>query len=133
MMWPRLEAQIESARKIEAPKVKPARALEEKVEEILVRVRDLTGYVPAVSATDLSYQFLSRLRQDKNRGLLCSFVESGKLVEVANGVAVLAFPPDADFARDSCAGKNRKALEELLSELAGQPIALKCETRKDLG
>ena len=53
-------------------------------------------------------------------------------MEVANGLAVLAFPPDADFARDSCAGKNRAPLEALLTELAGQPITLKCESRAGL-
>ena len=87
---------------------------------------------PAVSVEGLWLRFVDRLRQDKNRGLLCGFVEAGQLVEVANGLAVLAFPPDADFARDSCAGKNRQPLEALLTELAGQPITLKCETRAGL-
>ena len=87
---------------------------------------------PAISAAELWPQFVSRLRQDKNRGLVCSFVESGQLVEVANGFAVLAFPPDADFARQSCEGKNREQLEALLSEIAGQPLRLKCEKRAGL-
>ena len=87
---------------------------------------------PAISLETLWPQFVARLRQDKNRGLLCTFVEAGQLVEIANGIAVLAFPPDADVARDSCAGKNRQPLEALLTELAGQPITLKCETRAGL-
>ena len=87
---------------------------------------------PAVSAEGLWLRFVERLRQDPNRQLMCSFVESGQLVEVNNGLAVLAFPPDADFARDSCAGKNRPALEALLTELTSQPITLKCETRAGL-
>ena len=87
---------------------------------------------PVVSVEGLWLRFVDRLRQDKNRGLLCGFVEAGQLVEIANGLAVLAFPPDADFARDSCAGKNRPPLETLLTELAGQPITLKCETHAGL-
>ena len=87
---------------------------------------------PAISAAELWPQFVARLRQDKNRGLVCSFVESGQLVEVTNGIALLAFPSDADFARQSCEGKNREHLEALLSELAGQPLRLKCEKRAGL-
>ncbi len=87
---------------------------------------------PAISAAELWPQFVARLRQDKNRGLVCSFVESGQLVEITNGLALLAFPPDADFARQSCEGKNREQLEALLSELAGQPLRLKCEKRAGL-
>ncbi len=87
---------------------------------------------PVVSVEGLWLRFVERLRQDKNRGLLCGFVEAGQLMEVTNGLAILAFPPDADFARDSCAGKNRQPLEALLTELAGQPITLKCETRAGL-
>jgi DNA polymerase-3 subunit gamma/tau len=75
---------------------------------------------------------VARLRQDKNRGMVCSFVESGKLVEIAHGIALLAFPPGADLARQACEGKNRGLLESLLSELAGQPLMLKCETRASL-
>ena len=87
---------------------------------------------PAVSVESLWLRFIERLRQDQNRKLLCSFVEAGQLVEVANGLAVLAFPPDADLARSSCEGKNRQPLEALLTELAGQPVTLKCETRAGL-
>jgi DNA polymerase-3 subunit gamma/tau len=87
---------------------------------------------PAVSAEELWPQFVARLRQDKNRGLVSNFVESGKIVEVINGVAILAFPPDADLARQSCEGKNRAHLESVLSELANQPLTLKCEKRGGL-
>jgi DNA polymerase-3 subunit gamma/tau len=73
-------------------------------------------------------QLVERVRRE--RPLISEWVESGKLVEALNGVVVLAFPPDAGLARDACErANNRGFLEKVLGEIAGQPIALKTDTR----
>jgi DNA polymerase-3 subunit gamma/tau len=86
---------------------------------------------PAVSAAELWPQFVARIRSD--RRLISGWVESGQLTEIHSGVAVLAFPPDAALARESCErSNNRPFLENLLSELAGQALTLRCEKRDGL-
>jgi len=84
-----------------------------------------------VSAKEIWPQFVIRVR--KERPILRMWVESGQLVDIANGVAVLGFPQEAALAKDNCEGANyRVALERILSEIVGQPIALKCEIRPGL-
>ena len=90
---------------------------------------------PAASrtiATDAIWpELVARVRKD--RPLISEWVETGKLAEITNGVAVLAFPPDAGLARDACErANNRTFLEKVLSELAGAPLTVKTETRAGL-
>jgi DNA polymerase-3 subunit gamma/tau len=86
---------------------------------------------PSISVEDLWPQLVARIR--KERPLISAWVEAGQLMENDNGTAVLAFPPDADLARESCVrANNRSFLESLLSELAGQPLTLKFERREGL-
>jgi len=85
----------------------------------------------AISVDALWPQFIARIR--KERPLISEWVEAGKLVEITNGTAVLGFPPDAGLARDSSERPNNRAfLEKLLSELAGEALKLKTETRAGL-
>ncbi len=86
---------------------------------------------PAVSAAELWPQFVARVR--KERPLISSWIEAGQLTDVANGVATVAFPTEAGLAMESCErSNNRPLIEALLSELAGQPLSLKCEKRAGL-
>ena len=86
---------------------------------------------PAVSAAELWPQFVARVRKD--RPLISSWIEAGQLVDVTNGLATVAFPPDASLALESCErANNRQFIEAVLSELAGQSIILKCEKRAGL-
>jgi DNA polymerase-3 subunit gamma/tau len=86
---------------------------------------------PAIATDAIWPQLVARVRTD--RRLISEWVESGKLAEITNGVAVLAFPPDAGLARDTCErANNRTFLEKLLSELAGTPLTVKTETRAGL-
>jgi len=86
---------------------------------------------PAVSAAEVWPQLVARIRKD--RPLISGWIESGQLTEITNGVAILAFPPDAGMAREACErANNRSFLEAVLGELAGQPITLKCEKRDGL-
>jgi len=90
-----------------------------------------TATAPSVSASELWVQLVTRVR--KERPLIAGWVESGQLVEIKNGIAVLAFPTDETLARENCERpNNRPFLETILSELAGQPITLKCELRAGL-
>jgi DNA polymerase-3 subunit gamma/tau len=86
---------------------------------------------PAVSAAELWPQFVARVRKD--RPLISGWIEAGQLADVTNGVAILAFPPDAGLALESCErANNRQFIEAVLSELAGQSLILKCEKRAGL-
>ena len=131
------------APKIPAPEPKPpsAPAPVEKIAPppiaVPVRVREeapAPAPLPATSAIapeSLWPQLVARVRDD--RPLVSPWVEAGQLVEISNGKAALAFPPEAGLARESCERpNNRTFLEKLLSELAGQPLALRCETRAGL-
>jgi DNA polymerase-3 subunit gamma/tau len=103
-------------------KEEPAPALESKPASELP---------PVVSVETIWPQLVARIRKD--RKLISEWVESGKLVEIAKGVALLAFPPDAGLARDACErSNNRSFLEKILSELAGAPVTIKTETRAGL-
>ena len=54
-------------------------------------------------------------------------------MDVTNGVALFAFPPDAGLSLESCErANNRQFIEAMLSELAGQSLILKCEKRAGL-
>jgi DNA polymerase-3 subunit gamma/tau len=86
---------------------------------------------PAISADAIWPQLVARVRKD--RPLISEWLESGKLVEITNGIAVLAFPPDAGLAREACERANNRAfLEKVLGELAAAPLTIKTETREGL-
>jgi DNA polymerase-3 subunit gamma/tau len=70
-----------------------------------------------------------RLRKDGK--VLTGWAEQGQLVDISDGVAVLAFPPEASIARDRCAG-SQSMLEKILGELTGRTIDMKFETREGL-
>jgi DNA polymerase-3 subunit gamma/tau len=72
-------------------------------------------------------------RVRKERPLISEWIEAGKLVEIHNGTAVLAFPPGAGLARDSCErANNRTFLEKMLAELSGRSLSIKTESRDGL-
>ncbi|HEY3898741.1 MAG TPA: DNA polymerase III subunit gamma/tau [Chthoniobacter sp.] len=76
-------------------------------------------------------QLVDRFRQ--GRPFACAFLEAGKLVEVDKGVAVIAYPPEARAQRDMLEKSGDRALlEKILSELSGQAILLKFDTRAGL-
>ena len=101
-------------------------------EESLAQPGKKPGAAAAVvSAAELWPQFVARVR--KERPLISSWIESGQLVDLTNGLATVAFPPDASLAMESCErASNRQFIETLLSELAGQSLLLKCEKRGGL-
>ena len=87
--------------------------------------------LPAIDLGQIWTQLVGRVRQD--RPLIQGWVEAGKLVEIARETAVLAFPPGADLARESCErANNRKYLEATLTELVGQPLSIECVKREGL-
>ncbi|MGB8166212.1 MAG: DNA polymerase III subunit gamma/tau [Chthoniobacteraceae bacterium] len=87
--------------------------------------------VRAISVAELWPLLVARVH--KERPLIRGWLEAGQLVEVAGDTAVLAFPADASLALESCErATNRKFLETLISELAGQPLSIRCEKRAGL-
>ena len=80
---------------------------------------------------DLWLRLLSEAR-DKKR-LIRPWLEAGTLEELKNGVCTLAFPDDQTFAMESLAMAGpRRFLEETLSALTGQPVAIRFEKRAGL-
>ena len=76
-------------------------------------------------------QLIQEVR-DKKR-LLSSWVESGALIGIENGVCTLAFPEEGSFVKESLDKPvPRQFLEETLSRLTGQPITLNLELRPGL-
>jgi len=116
-------------KKVAAPKTEPAPKVSE--EPVAEPAPKPIAEAPVISAPDLWPQLVARIRKD--RPLISGWVESGQLVAISNGVAVLAFPPDAGMARDACErSNNRPFIESALRDLASQPITLKCEIRAGL-
>jgi DNA polymerase-3 subunit gamma/tau len=86
---------------------------------------------PALSASELWPQVVARVR--KERPLIQGWVEAGVLTEIAGDTAVFAFPSSANLARESCErANNRKYLEDVLGEIAGRSLTVKCVTREGL-
>jgi DNA polymerase-3 subunit gamma/tau len=105
----------------------PARPVVKSAPAPAPAVAPATAAVPA----DLWPQFVARVR--KERPLISGWIEAGQIVSAANGVAVLAFPEGESLARESCErSNNRSFIEALLSEIAEQPLTLKCEIRPGL-
>ena len=76
-------------------------------------------------------QCLARIA--KERRLVLAWIEQGTLLEIEGGTALLGFPPGADSARDACdRPNNRDFLEEIVSQIAGRRIAIKCVKREGL-
>ena len=102
----------------EEPAAKPPEAVEEPPSE------------PAL-APGLWLRLLLEVRDKKP--LLLSWVETGALLGIANGVCTLGFPEGSGFVMESL-GKPapRTFLEEALARLIGQPITLKLELRPGL-
>ena len=114
----------------EEPAAKPAPAPtpEPVIETPVAPPAPKASAAPAVSADEIWPALVNRVRKD--RALISAWLETGQLVEIADGLAVLAFPPEADLARESCGrANNRSFLEAILTELAGQPLTLKLEKR----
>ncbi len=85
----------------------------------------------AVSAAELWPKLVARVR--KERPLIQGWIEAGQVIEITGDTAVLAFPPDEGLALESCERpNNRKFLEALISEFAGQPMVIRCEKRVGL-
>lgn len=86
---------------------------------------------PAVSAAELWPRLVARVHKD--RPLIKGWVDAGQLVEIVGDEAILAFPPGQSLALESCERpNNRSFLEALVSELAGQPLTIRCEKRAGL-
>lgn len=69
----------------------------------------------------------------KGRPLITSWLESGALVSLDAKGAVIAFPPAEKMAYDSVLRPaNQKFIEDLLKEITGQSLPLKCELREGL-
>ncbi len=86
---------------------------------------------PTALPADLWPQLVARVR--KERPLVLTWLQSGTLLGIEGGAALLGFPPEADLAREACdAPKQRGFLEEILSQLAGRRLAIKCVKREGL-
>ncbi len=86
---------------------------------------------PTIAVEALWPALIARVR--KERPLISMWVEAGVLLEIQNGTAVIGFPPDQNLAMEYCEkANNRKLLEQIASELAGNPLTLKCVSRAGL-
>ena len=133
---PRVSLSASVAASLEEKKPAPAPAPTASVPPVAVvreeppakAVAEPAMAVPVVSAAELWPRFLGRVR--KERPLISGWIEAGQLVEVDNGLAIVAFPSDATLSMESCERpSNRQFIETLLGELTGQPLILKCEKR----
>ncbi len=123
-----VKASLNEAKPV-APAPEPAPA--PKVAEEPEPPPKAAASVPAVSAAALWPRFVARV--NKERPLIKGWVDAGQLVEIVGDTAILAFPPDESLALESCERpNNRKFLEALISELAGQPLTIRCEKRAGL-
>ncbi|MEA3187025.1 MAG: polymerase subunit gamma/tau [Chthoniobacter sp.] len=84
-----------------------------------------------VAPENLWPALLAQIRS--KRPLISSWIEAGALLGIEDGVAVLGFPTDQKMAADSLNRANNRAfLEELIAQLSGRPLAVRCEVRADL-
>ncbi len=69
----------------------------------------------------------------RDRPLISTWLEAGQLIEVDAKTVRLAFPPAQRMAIDSLLRPtNRNFLEQLFSQLTGQPREIICEAREGL-
>ncbi len=86
---------------------------------------------PALDPVALWNSVIARVRKD--RPLIANCVEAGTLLEIANGTAIVGFPPERTFEFEQLDMPNqRRFIEALLGELAGCALAIKCVTREGL-
>ncbi len=76
-------------------------------------------------------EFIARMRQE--RPLSSGYLDACTLFEIADGTALLAFPPEARMERDGVESANHRPLiEKILSELAGEPFTIKTVSKPGL-
>jgi DNA polymerase-3 subunit gamma/tau len=86
---------------------------------------------PELDTKTLWTDFLLAVRRD--RPLITTWLEAGTLLELAGTKARLGFPPAQKMAMESLLRANNRAfIENLFTQLAGQPVTIECETREGL-
>jgi len=69
----------------------------------------------------------------ERRKFILSWVEAGVFLGIEGNACLLGFPKTQSLALESLTrASNRVFLEDLLSEIAGRPLTLRCEVREDL-
>jgi DNA polymerase-3 subunit gamma/tau len=136
------ERRMETARTAEQPPSKPretspvAREIPSPVTttEPAPSAVDKPAEAPESASTepvDIDSVWIALVQQVRSkRPLITAWIESGRLVQLGNGRATIAFPPNQKISMESVARPgNRKFLEELLSEIVGTPTTFTCELR----
>jgi hypothetical protein len=86
---------------------------------------------PTFDTAALWSAVIARVRKD--RPLIANCVEAGTLLEISHGTALVGFPPERAFDLEQLDMPNqRRFIEALLGELAGQPLVIKCVKRAGL-
>ena len=111
-----------------APEPEPAPVLREDPDDAPWHNTTIPADLPLA---EMWKQTLIRL--GKERRLVLAWVEQGTLLEIESGTALIGFPPSADSAREACERpNNRDFLEEIVSQIAGRRLAIKCVKREGL-
>jgi DNA polymerase-3 subunit gamma/tau len=85
----------------------------------------------AIDPAPLWNDLIERVRA--GRPLIQAWLERGTLLEIEGNKAVVGFPPDQSLALEACDKPNHRAyLEQVLTELAGRPLAIKFVKREGL-
>ena len=96
-----------------------------------VVAREEPAPLAVVASDQLWPALLGEIR--KRRPLILSWLSCGTLLELRDNACLIGFPKDQSLAMESVARSvNRKLIEEVLTQLAGRPLVLQCESRDGL-
>ena len=96
-----------------------------------VVAREEPAPLAVVASDQLWPALLGEIR--KRRPLILSWLSCGTLLELSDNACLIGFPKDQSLAMESVARSvNRKLIEEVLTQLAGRPLVLQCESRDGL-
>ena len=130
----KVEAKVEAIPPVVVAKVEavvpvsvPADLVLQEVPEVPEVAIDLG--VPALG--DIWTRFVEAVR--RARPFIAGYVETGQLIDLSNGMATIAFPPDGTLPMSYCErSPNKEYIVELFSQLVGKPTGLKCVKKEGL-
>ena len=130
----KVEAKVEAIPPVVVAKVEavvpvsvPADLVLQEVPEVPEVAVDLG--VPALG--DIWTRFVEAVR--RARPFIAGYVETGQLIDLSNGMATIAFPPDGTLPMSYCErSPNKEYIVELFSQLVGKPTGLKCVKKEGL-
>ena len=125
------KAEVEVEAKVEMPPPVVVAKVEPMEDLVLQEVPEVAVDLGVPALGDIWLRFVEAVR--RNRPFIAGYVETGQLIDLSNGMATIAFPPDGTLPMSYCErSPNKEYIVELFSQLVGKPTGLKCVKKEGL-